>query len=116
MLSTSSNSPETRNVKLSPTSSRKEEKRLNQTAVTCVLALTKKKSNLQKIFTVDNLHWAFSPESKARLAPKIDLICTFGRCVVLDTNRYFYIFEKQYAEAVNYKASLEVDLINVKLL
>ena len=46
MLSTSSNSPETRNVKLSPTSSRKEEKRLNQTAVTCVLALTKKKSHL----------------------------------------------------------------------
>ena len=67
-----------------------------------------------------NFHWAFSPESRTRLAPETDPICTclsFDLCVVPNSNIYFYIFlyeeKKEYNEAVNFKASLEVDLINV---
>ena len=41
---------------------------------------------------------------------------SFGLCVVPNSNMYVYIFlkhEKDDVEAVNFKASLEVDLINV---
>ena len=54
--------------------------------------------------------------------PETDPICTglsFGLCVVPNSNMYVYIFlkhEKNDVEAVNFKASLEVDLINVSSL